>query len=75
MSVLSCLSNESSKFPRSPAPQKRVTVNLLPATVGTAVVDINPSVVTKMSDRGSFQAAALITDAELFLRELVEVLS
>jgi len=51
------------------------TGNLLPATVRTVVVDINPSVVTKLSDRGSFQAAALITDAELFLRELVEVLS
>jgi lysine-ketoglutarate reductase/saccharopine dehydrogenase-like protein (TIGR00300 family) len=50
------------------------TGNLLPATVRTVVVDINPSVVTKLSDRGSFQAAGLITDAELFLRELVEAL-
>ncbi len=44
------------------------TGNLLPATVRTVVVDINPSVVTKLADRGSFQAAGLITDAELFLR-------
>ena len=51
------------------------TGNLLPATVRTVVVDINPSVVTKLSDRGSFQAAALITDVELFLGELVEALS
>lgn len=51
------------------------TGNVLPATVRTVVVDINPSVVTKLADRGSFQAAGLITDAELFLRELVEVLS
>jgi lysine-ketoglutarate reductase/saccharopine dehydrogenase-like protein (TIGR00300 family) len=51
------------------------TGNLLPATVRTVVVDINPSVVTKLADRGSFQAAGLITDAELFLRELVEALS
>lgn len=51
------------------------TGNLLPATVRTVVVDINPSVVTKLADRGSFQAAGLITDAELFLRELAEVLS
>jgi lysine-ketoglutarate reductase/saccharopine dehydrogenase-like protein (TIGR00300 family) len=51
------------------------TGNLLPATVRTVVVDINPSVVTKLADRGSFQAAGLITDAELFLRELVESLS
>jgi lysine-ketoglutarate reductase/saccharopine dehydrogenase-like protein (TIGR00300 family) len=51
------------------------TGNLLPASVRTVVVDINPSVVTKLADRGSFQAAGLITDAELFLRELVEALS
>ncbi|HLH61887.1 MAG TPA: TIGR00300 family protein [Ktedonobacteraceae bacterium] len=51
------------------------TGNLLPATVRTVVVDINPSVVTKLADRGSFQAAGLITDAELFLRELAEALS
>ncbi len=51
------------------------TGNVLPATVRTVVVDINPSVVTKLADRGSFQAAGLITDAELFLRELAEALS
>lgn len=51
------------------------TGNLLPASVRTVVVDINPAVVTKLADRGSFQAAGLVTDAELFLRELVEVLS
>lgn len=51
------------------------TGNLLPATVRTVVVDINPSVVTKLADRGSFQAAGLITDAELFLRELAEALT
>jgi lysine-ketoglutarate reductase/saccharopine dehydrogenase-like protein (TIGR00300 family) len=51
------------------------TGNLLPATVRTVVVDINPSVVTKLADRGSFQAAGLMTDAELFLRELAEALS
>jgi lysine-ketoglutarate reductase/saccharopine dehydrogenase-like protein (TIGR00300 family) len=51
------------------------TGNLLPATVRTVVVDMNPSVVTKLADRGSFQAAGLITDAELFLRELAEELS
>ncbi len=51
------------------------TGNLLPSTVRTVVVDMNPSVVTKLADRGSFQAAGLITDAELFLRELAEALS
>ncbi len=51
------------------------TGNLLPAAVRTFVVDINPAVVTKLGDRGSFQAAGLVTDAELFLRELAEVLT
>ncbi len=51
------------------------TGNLLPATVRTVVIDINPAVVTKLADRGSFQAAGLVTDAELFLRELAETLS
>ncbi len=51
------------------------TGNLLPARVRTVVVDINPAVVTKLADRGSFQAAGLVTDAELFLRELVDTLS
>lgn len=50
------------------------TGNLLPSTVRTVVVDINPAVVTKLADRGSFQAAAIVTDAELFLRELVDAL-
>ena len=50
------------------------TGNLLPSSVRTVVVDINPSVVTKLADRGSFQAAGLVTDAELFLRELAEEL-
>src|SRR5438874_4803078 len=51
------------------------TGNLLPATVRTVVVDINPSVVTKLVDRGSFQAAGRVTDADLLLRELAENLS
>jgi lysine-ketoglutarate reductase/saccharopine dehydrogenase-like protein (TIGR00300 family) len=44
--------------------------NLLPATVKTICVDINPAVVTKLSDRGSFQALGIVTDVEPFLREL-----
>ncbi|HEY4383421.1 MAG TPA: TIGR00300 family protein [Ktedonobacteraceae bacterium] len=51
------------------------TGNVLPAHVHTVVVDINQSVVTKLADRGSFQAAGLVTDAELFLRGLLDVLS
>ncbi|GCE27262.1 TIGR00300 family protein [Dictyobacter alpinus] len=50
------------------------TGNILPAHVRTVVVDINQSVVTKLADRGSFQAAGLVTDVELFLRELVDFL-
>jgi lysine-ketoglutarate reductase/saccharopine dehydrogenase-like protein (TIGR00300 family) len=45
--------------------------NLLPAAVTTVCVDINPAVVTKLSDRGSFQAIGLVADAEGFLRHLV----
>lgn len=47
------------------------TGNLLPASVRTVAVDINPAVVTKLADRGSWQTIGLVTDAELFLRELV----
>jgi lysine-ketoglutarate reductase/saccharopine dehydrogenase-like protein (TIGR00300 family) len=49
--------------------------NLLPASVKTACVDINPGVVTKLADRGTFQALGLVTDLEPFLRELTGVLS
>jgi lysine-ketoglutarate reductase/saccharopine dehydrogenase-like protein (TIGR00300 family) len=49
--------------------------NLLPASVKIVCVDINPAVVTKLIDRGSFQAAGIVTDAELFLRELAGMLS
>src|SRR5438876_116967 len=48
--------------------------NLLPAEVKTICVDINPSVVTKLTDRGTFQAIGLVTDIEPFLRELTEFL-
>jgi lysine-ketoglutarate reductase/saccharopine dehydrogenase-like protein (TIGR00300 family) len=48
--------------------------NLLPAAVKTICVDINPAVVTKLTDRGSFQAIGLVTDLEPFLRELTEFL-
>jgi lysine-ketoglutarate reductase/saccharopine dehydrogenase-like protein (TIGR00300 family) len=50
------------------------TGNLLPATVKTVCVDINPAVVTKLSDRGTFQAMGLVTDVEPFLRELCQCL-
>jgi lysine-ketoglutarate reductase/saccharopine dehydrogenase-like protein (TIGR00300 family) len=50
------------------------TGNMLPATVRTVVVDINPAVVTKLADRGTFQAMGLVTDVELFLRALADTL-
>jgi lysine-ketoglutarate reductase/saccharopine dehydrogenase-like protein (TIGR00300 family) len=46
------------------------TGNLLSASVTTVCVDINPAVVTKLADRGSFQALGLVMDVEGFLREL-----
>jgi lysine-ketoglutarate reductase/saccharopine dehydrogenase-like protein (TIGR00300 family) len=46
------------------------TGNLLSASVTTVCVDINPAVVTKLADRGSFQAIGLVMDVEGFLREL-----
>ncbi|HXG50018.1 MAG TPA: TIGR00300 family protein [candidate division Zixibacteria bacterium] len=51
------------------------TGNLLPATVKTVCVDINPAVVTKLADRGTFQAMGLVTDVEPFLRELCQCLA
>lgn len=51
------------------------TGNLLPASVRTVVVDINPAVVTKLADRGSAQVMGLVTDVELFLSALVDTLS
>jgi hypothetical protein len=50
------------------------TGNMLPAAVRTICVDINPAVVTKLADRGTFQAIGLVTDAELFLRTLAKEL-
>ena len=46
------------------------TGNLLPAWVKVACVDINPAVVTKLADRGTFQAIGLVMDVEGFVREL-----
>jgi len=50
------------------------TGNLLPASVRTVCVDMNPAVVTKLADRGSWQSVGLVTDVESFLRELVSFL-
>ncbi len=48
------------------------TGNMLPSWVKTVCVDINPAVVTKLSDRGSSQAFGVVSDVGLFLRALAE---
>ncbi len=48
--------------------------NMLPSNIEMVCVDINPAVVTKLSDRGSSQAAGIVTDVGLFLNLLVKEL-
>ena len=48
--------------------------NLLPAWVKVVCVDINPSTVIKLNDRGSFQTVGIVTDVEPFMRALVDEL-
>ncbi len=48
--------------------------NMLPAWVRLVCVDINPAVVTKLADRGTWQSIGLVTDVESFLRELASVI-
>ena len=48
--------------------------NLLPATTQIFCVDVNPAVVTKLCDRGSFQAVGMVGDARSFLGELCRAL-
>lgn len=50
------------------------TGNLLPADVSTVCVDINPAVVTKLADRGSWQTIGIVTDIGLFLEQLANEL-
>jgi len=45
---------------------------MIPAWAKTICVDINPAVVTKLSDRGSGQTIGIVTDVGLFLRSLAE---
>ncbi len=44
--------------------------NMLPSHVRVVCVDINPAVVTKLSDRGSSQTVGIVTDVGLFLHQL-----
>ena len=48
--------------------------NLLPSTVKVIAVDMTPSSVTKLLDRGSGQAIGLISDVGTFLPLLVDFL-
>jgi lysine-ketoglutarate reductase/saccharopine dehydrogenase-like protein (TIGR00300 family) len=50
------------------------TGNLLPASTTTVCVDINPAVVTKLADRGSFQTVGVVTDVGLFIEQLANEL-
>jgi len=51
------------------------TGNMLPASTTTVCVDINPAVVTKLADRGSFQTIGVVTDVGLFLERLADELA
>jgi lysine-ketoglutarate reductase/saccharopine dehydrogenase-like protein (TIGR00300 family) len=50
------------------------TGNMLPAWVRMVCVDINPAVVTKLSDRGSQQTVGIVTDVGTFLNLLAQSL-
>jgi lysine-ketoglutarate reductase/saccharopine dehydrogenase-like protein (TIGR00300 family) len=49
--------------------------NMLPSWVKVVCVDINPSVVTKLVDRGSAQTMGLVTDTGLFVHQLADKLA
>lgn len=49
--------------------------NMTPAGVKMVCVDINPAVVTKLSDRGSIESIGIVTDVGLFLSLLTKQLS
>jgi hypothetical protein len=48
--------------------------NMTPAGVKMVCVDINPAVVTKLSDRGSVESVGVVTDVGLFLSLLTRQL-
>lgn len=50
------------------------TGNMLPSWVRMVCVDINPAVVTKLSDRGSQQTVGVVTDVGTFLNMLAQQL-
>jgi lysine-ketoglutarate reductase/saccharopine dehydrogenase-like protein (TIGR00300 family) len=48
--------------------------NMLPSWIRVVCVDINPSVVTKLVDRGSAQTMGVVTDTGLFVHQLARKL-
>ena len=48
--------------------------NILPSSVKTICVDINPATVTKLTDRGTAQALGIVTDIGVFLPMLADEL-
>lgn len=48
--------------------------NMTPSGVKMVCVDINPAVVTKLSDRGSIESIGIVTDVGLFLSLLINQL-
>ncbi len=48
--------------------------NCLPSNVKTVCVDINPTSLTKLMDRGTMQAIGIVSDAGTFLPLLVKQL-
>ncbi len=48
------------------------TAYILPAATPVVCVDLNPSVLNRIRDRGTFQTIGIVTDAESFFRELLE---
>jgi hypothetical protein len=48
--------------------------NMLPSWTKVVCVDINPSVVTKLVDRGSAQTIGVVTDTGLFVHQLARKL-
>ena len=51
------------------------TGNMTPSWIKTVCIDINPAVVTKLSDRGSGQTVGIVSDVGLFLRALADNLA
>ncbi len=53
------------------------TGNMLPSTVKTVIVDMNPYVVTRLLDRGTTQALGIVSDPgvvlPILLRELENI--